>query len=211
MAFALRTLMTLLLLPAALLVAPVAKAQTVAEELIREARVHETAGEEQTALRLYTEALSLDPTSGEGYLGLASLRLRLGDLREAERVYSVSLERVPALYAALLGRARTRRAIGKGLEAAQDLETYAVKENDPRALRELARWYGEDGHPLAQLGVWRRLLTLAAARSDPDLAAEARTMIRALQIVVHPIDPVSAPSGRERMRTTIARIAQRGG
>ncbi len=214
-------------------------APSSANELIREARAHEAAGEEQTALRLYTEALNLDPTSGDGYLGLASLRLRLGDPREAERVYSVSLEHVPELNAAFLGRARARRAIGRAPEAAEDLETYAAKERDPGALRELAAWYGEDHRPLAQLAVWRRLLALSTSAPstssgpgpsgpgpsgpgpsgpgpsgpDPALAREARTMIRALQIVVHPLDPVTTGETKRAhdVRATIAHIARRGG
>lgn len=184
---------------------------SAAEELVREAQVQEAAAEEQKALRLYTEALALDPTCRDAYLGLAALRLRLGDAREAERVYSMSLEHVPDLNAALLGRARARRSIGKSPEAALDLEAYASKEDNPRALRELARWYGEDGRLLAQLAVWRRLYTLASARDDNALTAEARTMIRALQIMVHPIDPVTAPPAPAPTRTTIARIARRGG
>jgi len=190
---------------------------SAAEELVREARSQEAAGEDQRALRSYTDALALDPTCGEGYLGLASLRLRLGDPREAERVYSVSLDHVPDLHAAFLGRARARRTIGKGPEAAQDLEIYAAKEDNPRALRELARWYAEDGRPLAQLATWRRLYALASAREDAALIGEARTMVRALQIVVHPVDPVSAPpilvlvAPEDATRAVIARIARRGG
>ncbi|WP_394849398.1 tetratricopeptide repeat protein [Pendulispora brunnea] len=184
---------------------------SAAEELVREAQAQEAAAEEQKALRLYTEALGIDPTCRDAYLGLAALRLRLGDAREAERVYSMSLEHVPDLHAALLGRARARRTIGKSPEAAVDLEAYASKEDNPRALRELARWYGEDGRLLAQLAVWRRLYILASTREDNALATEAKTMIRALQIMVHPMDPVTAPPAPAQMRTTIARIARRGG
>jgi len=224
-----------------LLVAGSARAQASgAGELVREAHAREATGEDEVALRLYTDALTLDPTCGEGYLGLGALRMRLGDAREAERVFSVSLAHVPALNGAYLGRARARRAIGRAPEAAADLETYANKEDDPRALRELARWYGEDHRPLAELATWRRVLTLTTgvakgealtsgvakgeaptsgvAKGEPLLATEARTMIRALQIVVQPADPVtsSGASGggsidRDPVRAAIARIARRGG
>jgi hypothetical protein len=55
-------------------------------ELVQSARAHERAHEEDLALRRYMEALSLDPTCEEAYLGLGSLRARRGDLRESERV-----------------------------------------------------------------------------------------------------------------------------
>lgn len=185
-----------------------ARASSV-DELLREARAHEAAHDEDRALRCYTDAIALDGACAECYLGLASLRMRLGDPREAERVYSLGLERVPSMHVALVGRARARRANGKSLEAARDIEDYAGKEGDPRALRELARWHGEDRALAMQLAVWRKILVSAAAREDEPLAREARTMIRALQIVLGPVDPVSAPAAATPFRLAVAHLARR--
>jgi tetratricopeptide (TPR) repeat protein len=186
-------------------------------ELVRQAREHESARRDDLAARRYTEALGLDPTCEEAYLGLGQLRARTGDAREAERVYSVALEHAPQLRAALAGRARARRAMGARDAAEMDLEAYLATERDVAAMRELAAWYGEDGRTAAQLAAWRRILAGAAAAGDAALGHEARTMVRALQIMVGPADPVvsppEAPEGvRERGdRRAMAAIARRAG
>src|SRR5262249_31673576 len=92
-----------------------------ADELIREARAHEAAHKDELALRRYSEALALDPTLAEAYVGLGDLRARRGDTREAERVYSVALEHVPTLKIALAGRARARWALGLHEDAELDM------------------------------------------------------------------------------------------
>src|SRR5262249_9043067 len=55
-----------------------ARTSSTALELVRLARSHEQAHQEDLALRRYMEALSLDPTCEEAYLGLGSLRARRG-------------------------------------------------------------------------------------------------------------------------------------
>ena len=81
-------------------------------DLVDIARAHEAAHEDDLAVRRYTEAIALDATCEEAYIGLGRLRARRGDLREAERVYNVALEHVPQLRAARVGRAYVRRALG---------------------------------------------------------------------------------------------------
>jgi tetratricopeptide (TPR) repeat protein len=178
------------------------------DELLREGRAYEASGWEDKALRRYTEALQLDPTNGDAYLALGALRMKMGDAREAERVYSVALEHVPSLRKALMGRARARRALGKMDEAGSDLEAYGALEADANAFRELAIWYGEDNRPPAQLGAWRRVLALS--RDEP-LTKEARRMVRALQILIAPADPVAHPIDPDPTRRALAAIARRGG
>ncbi|MGH7298667.1 MAG: hypothetical protein ACRELB_27245, partial [Polyangiaceae bacterium] len=56
-----------------------ASATESSEELVRQARAHETAHEEDLAVRRYMEALELDPTTEAAWLGLVALRLRLGE------------------------------------------------------------------------------------------------------------------------------------
>lgn len=188
-----------------------------AVELVEIARGHERAGAAELALRRYAEALAIDPTCAEAYLGLGALRARRGDLREADRVYSVALEHLPDLREARAARAHVRRALGHRDEAVTDL--LAGAPGDVAALRVLAAWHGEDGQVPAQLGVWRRILAVTEARGDTAGAHEARTMVRALQLLVGPADPVSSPPldphvvGRgpgEGLRRLAAYLARRG-
>ena len=183
---------------------------STALDLVRAAEAHEAAKEEDLAVRRYMEALALDPTCEEAYLGLGSLRSRHGDLREAERVYSLALEHLPALRAARLGRAYIRRALGARAEAVADLSTGGAE--DPTALRILATWFGEEGQTPAQLAVWRRLAASAEATADPVLLREARATVRALVILVGPADPAAMPATEDRnLRRLVATIARKGG
>jgi tetratricopeptide (TPR) repeat protein len=197
------------LIAAAMLVTSTAHASS-ALELVRIAKSHEVAHEDDIAVRRYMEALSLDPTCDEAYLGLGALRARRGDLREAERVYSVALDHVPHLRDARKARAYVRRALGMRSDAVEDLLNVAGPDEDPATLRVLASWYGEDGLPPAQLAVWRRIAARAEAREDAVLLHEARTMVRALVILVGTADPVAAPADdRNGVRRTIASMAKR--
>jgi tetratricopeptide (TPR) repeat protein len=187
------------------------RAAESAIELVREARAHEAAHQEELAIRRYTEALAIDPTYGDAYLGLAALRLHRGDAREAERVYSVALAHLPSLAAALAGRAEARWALGFHDEAELDLDEYARTHEEPATLRLLASWYADDGRLPAELAVWRKIRIFAARTGDTALEREARTMVRALQIVVDPADPVTAPAEDGPFRRGLSAIARRGG
>ncbi len=182
-----------------------------AGELLREAREHESTHDDLVAMRRYADALALDPTLGDAYLGLGALRLRLGDAREAERVFDVALSRVPSLHRALVGRAEARWALGLRPQAEEDLELYVRQAEDPGALRELAGWYADESRVPAQLATWRHIRAMANERGDAPLEHEAQTMVRALQILVGPADPVAKPSAQDPTRRGIARVAARGG
>lgn len=195
-------------LAAAMLAAPEAAwCSSSTDELLRLARAHERAREEDVAVRRYMEALSLDATCEEAYLGLGALRTRLGDLREAERVYSVALERRPRLDEARLARAHVRRALGLRVDAIAD--ALAGREDDPVRLRMVAGWYAEDGHTPAQLAVWRRIATLAERSGDPAFRTEARAMVRALVLLVGSADPVAAPADNQGVRAMLGSFARR--
>ena len=178
-------------------------------ELVRIARAHETAHEDDLAARRYTEALNLDPTCEEAYLGLGKLRARNGDLREAERVYNLALEHLPGLSSARIGRAYVRRALGARTEAIADL--LSGSDEDPASLRVLASWYGEEGQTPAQLAIWRRIAARAEVTQDAVLLHEARTTVRALLILVGTADPVAFPAVDDRnVRRFLATLARRG-
>jgi tetratricopeptide (TPR) repeat protein len=188
-----------------------ASASPSSDELVRQARAHEAAHEDDVALRRYTDALSEDRTSADAWLGLGALRMRLGDPVEAERVYDTALAQVPTLRLALQGRARARWAAGRHADAEEDMGAYAEAEGGASALRELAEWFGADGRAPAQLAIWRQLLSMARADEDARLEQEARKMVRALVILVDGSDPASSPVEPDATRRALARIAARGG
>ena len=182
-----------------------------ADELVRQARAHEASRDDDVAVRRYVEALEVDPTSADAWLGLGALRLRLTDAAEAERVYAAALDRIPTLTRALEGRAHARWTLGKHADAESDLARYAEAEDDPAAWRELATWYGADGRTPAQLAVWRRLLVLARHAEDAALEREARRMVRALLVVVDGADPAASPVDPDTTRRALRSIALRAG
>ena len=196
---------------AASLLASIAGASSSADELVRQARAHEAAHEDDVAVRRYMEALTIEATNAEAWVGLGALRMRLGESAEAERVYTSALERIPSLTAAFEGRARARWAMGHHDDAEADLETFATMTQSSAALRELAGWYGQDGRTPVQLATWRRLLCSAVEQSDAAAEREARRMVRALVIVVDGADPASSPVTPDATRRAIAAIARRGG
>ncbi|HEY6459139.1 MAG TPA: tetratricopeptide repeat protein [Polyangiaceae bacterium] len=192
------------------LVAARAGATSSSDELVRQARAHEAAHRDDLAVRRYMEALELDPTAEDAWLGLGALRLRTGEPAEAERVYDAALQRVPLLRRAVAGRAHARWAQGRHGEAEADLDAYATSESDGNALRELAGWYGSDGRAPAQLAVWRRLLAMAVQADDAPSEKEARRMVRALVILATGADPAAWPAEPDPTRRALAHMARRG-
>ena len=182
---------------------------------MRSARAQEASGEIDRALRVYTDAITLDPVCSAAYLGLGALRERNLDLREAERVYSIALEHVPTLLDAHSRRAGVRFRLGLREDAVAELnalvDTPSGDEPSRRAstsaLRQLATWYGEERQLPAQLACWRRLLALAERLADEPLMKESKTMVRALQLLVGPTDPVTQPVRPTPLRTLVARAA----
>jgi tetratricopeptide (TPR) repeat protein len=189
--------------------ARVASASPSADELVRQARSHEAAHEEDVAARRYTEALALDPQNADAWLGLGEVRVKLGEAAEAERVYQAALERIPHFPLALARRARVRWALGRHTEAEADLEAYSEGATDATAYRQLAEWFGVDGRTPAQLATWRKLLSMAADAGNPDAVQEAERMVRALVVLVDSADPAASPVDGDATRRGMARIATR--
>lgn len=190
---------------------------TSCDELVLQGQAYEAANDQDRALARYGDAVQIDGSCGSGYLAMGELRARMGDRREAERVLTAGLERVPSMRATRLARAKVRRALGRHPEAEEDIRSLVdspgAEEPDAReltiaALRALAGWYGEDrAHP-AELATWRRIQFIAARASDASLTKEATAMVRALTIVVGIADPVTSPSRRDAFRLMVARAAR---
>jgi tetratricopeptide (TPR) repeat protein len=188
-----------------------ARATTESDDLVQRAREHEAAHDDYLAARRYTEAIEIDSRNAAAYLGLAEVRMRLGEAHAAEIVYTAALRHLPLLHQALRGRSRARWAQGRHDEAETDLASFATMENDAAAWRDLAKWFGDDGQTPAQLATWRKIFAMATARGDEAAVREARAMVRALQMLVGPADPASSPAGDDPTRDALARIARRGG
>lgn len=193
----------------ALFDARAARAASAADELVRQAQAHEAAREDDLALRRYTEALSLDTSNADAWLGLGELRTRLGDPAEAERVYGAALARLPSLHGALAGRARARWRMGHHADAEADLLAYAEAMDTQDAYRQLAEWFAVDGRVPAQLATWRRLLALADRDTDARSFREASRMVRALVILADGTDPASSPLDADPTRRALGSIARR--
>ncbi|WP_437751014.1 tetratricopeptide repeat protein [Sorangium sp. So ce1389] len=177
-----------------------------AAELTRQAEARAAAGEPDVALARYLEAVRFDATYGPAYLGLGALYERTGDLREAERTYTVGLDHVSGFVEGHRARAALRSRQGRRDEAIADLEAaVALRGDDAALLQELAAAYVAAGALPAALGVARRLSALAAQADDAALAAAARTQARALSVLVGEADPVRAGgSDRGPVRRALA-------
>jgi tetratricopeptide (TPR) repeat protein len=182
-----------------------------ASALVQEGKDLEGMKRDDRAVRHYSDALTLDRSCGDAYIALGTLRLRGGDAREAERIYTVALTTLPSLPEAYAGRARARRILGNRDGARADLAKYATLRGGFESLKELASSYGEDGLAPAQLATWRLILDLARIARDDAQAKEASRMVRALQIVVGQADPVAFPPRVLGARAALAHIARRGG
>lgn len=176
------------------------------DELLASAERHAAQGNEEVALRRYTEALSLDGTCEACFLGLGALRERRGDLAEAERVYGAALIRRPDLGGVRIARARVRWKLGRRDEALADLEDAASRTARPDVLRELIARYREIGQVPAQLRAARQLLAAGERMQDASILREAQVLVAALTLVAGPLDPVSQPVAPDATRRALARV-----
>lgn len=184
-------------------------ARSLAEDQLRRAVAFERRGDVALAIGAYTAAIRVDPTLGAAYLGLARLRERLNDRREAELLYTHATMLRDVRARALFGRALLRRADARGREAFLDLEESVALEADPAALQTLAGWYVESRNWPAALAVWRRLARLHSDAGDRPNLREAELSVAALRVLAAEADPVqTVPDGAGWVRRSLARIAK---
>src|SRR5260221_6630083 len=74
--------------------------------VVSQGEARESAGDELTALKRYSDALAIDPSFEDAYLALGTLRAKRGELVEADQVFSTGLLHRPTSAALLLGRAK---------------------------------------------------------------------------------------------------------
>lgn len=207
-----RRAVTLLALVAGL--AWAAPAGAACETMVAMGERREQGGDDDGAIRVYSEAVGLDAQCAPAWLRLAELRLKRGDALEAKRVIAAARGHLADLAEASPILARARWALGERAEAEGELDAWASAAASPaeqgRALRQLAAWYADDRNVPAQLGVWRRLLVLAERGGDAAGAKDARTTVRALVLLAGALDPATAPPApASGVRRAIAAAAKK--
>lgn len=180
-----------------------------AADLTAQARRLIDAGEPDEALVRLREALAMDATFGPAYLALAGAREAVGDLREAEQVLSMALERIPAFPDARAQRAALRERRGDRRGAAVDLEGALADRPHDLALhaRVTDAWLraGETPRALASARRWR---VVAQAAGAVESARRASRVATACAWVVDRADPVTWTEDREGLRALLARAAR---
>jgi tetratricopeptide (TPR) repeat protein len=171
-----------------------------------------TRGDGGDALRLYTEAVRMDPSYGPAYLGLGELRAALGDAGEAERVYALALRLPTASADAYAARALLRYGRGDVDGAVTDMEASLARAPAvAQRLLRLAGWHVARQGWAAALVSWRRLLVLYEHTDQDSAADHARTQVRALTVLAAESDPVHGIGGAHPswVRRALASIAVR--
>ncbi len=188
-------------------------ATAAARELSARAEHSWRRGDTGTALRLYTEAVRMDPSFGVAYLGLGRLREALRDDGEAERVYTLATRVQSSRAEAFERRAMLEKRLGNQEKAFVDLQTAVdLEPANTSRLQRLGTWYVENRAWVAALAVWRRLVVELEKQANNDGAlSRARVQVRALTVLAADIDPVTGPGAEDRswIRQALAAIAER--
>jgi tetratricopeptide (TPR) repeat protein len=181
--------------------------RTGAEELADRGRRLEEAQRFTEAIRAYSESINLDPGRGETLVALAKLRMRLGDVGEAELLLTTAARNPKVAAEALTLRAHLRSGQGRASEAARDLESAAnLAPDDAARTEELSAIYVARGAWPSALSLWRR----AAAQSrEEERDRRTKLQVRALTVLAAELDPVTAGAGRgySWARRAMAKIA----
>ncbi|MGC4092227.1 MAG: hypothetical protein QM756_30970 [Polyangiaceae bacterium] len=180
-----------------------------AQTYVERAQRARTRGDTLAAISAYTEALRIDSTLGGAYLGLAELRVLLGDLGEAESLLSRASALPETRAEALSRRARLYRAQQRDQQALADLQSAVDAEPNAVRLRQLADFYIERRAWVAALCVWRRVA------AHPELTPSAREQselvetLTALTLLAAESDAVQNSTGeRSAVRRALARQAR---
>ncbi len=190
----------------ALVFAGEARASSV-DELIASAERQIAQGNEDVALRRYTDAVTLDRSCERCYLGLGALREKRGDFTEALRVYTVGLANRAEGAKLRIARAGALWRVGQREEAVKELEEAAARGGGVDALRALAARYRELKRVPAELAVVRRIARIAERDGNEALKQEMSVLGAALSLVAASLDPVGHPEAPDAARRALARAA----
>lgn len=184
-----------------------------ARQLSAQAAAQAAANQPEAAARLYLEALSIDGSHGPAYLGLAAIRARSGDLREAEQTYTTAIDRIPGFWEAYHARALLRRRTQRRVEARADLAgALGLRRDDAALLELLASWHAEDGEFPRALALYRQLRARVEQDGDEATVARVRLRVKALGLLVGGADPLRARHpGRDAVRQALEGLARTQG
>jgi tetratricopeptide (TPR) repeat protein len=187
-----------------------------AKLLVAQGRERFTAGDDLTAMTRFFEAIEMDPSNVDGYLGLADVRLKRGELSEAESLDSLAISRAPTAAKAWLARGRVRRRLDRRDAASVDLGVALAESIEPtplraEILRDVASLERALGRPASELGAWRMLRATAEALGDEATAKEASIQSRALGLYLGDLDPARRREAGDFVRGSIAVVARRRG
>ena len=169
------------------------------------------AGQVDSAVARFNEAIAADGSYGPAYLALARLRESTGELDEAVSVLKLGMERILGFWDGLFAQAELFARARRFDEATKLLCEFRVANpaNEPGLEKLLEVAAAADRLPVA-LSAARKLLSLAQARNDAAAAKRAASKVRALMTLVGGVDPVVAGGARrEPVRRALARFRPR--
>lgn len=182
-----------------------------AELLLGRARRLSARGNVLSALSTYSQAVALYPRCGAATLELASLRARLGDYSEAERLFDRAVHLREHAPEAFKARAVMRRQQGRRAAALSDLgAAVAMRPDDIESVRLLTDWFIEERVWPAALAQCRALVRLLTETQRDAELAQAELRVRALAIMAAETDPVADGARSENwVRRSLSKLAQR--
>lgn len=185
----------------------VTRPRSGSEQLSERAARYVTAARITEAIGAYTEAIRLDPSNGGALLALGRIRLQLGELGEAELLFSTAARLRSVATDALVERAHLRHGQQRDTEAIADLERAVdLAPEDTARAEELSAWHVAHRAWLPALAVWRR----AAAGAEGDSLRRATVQVRALAVLAADLDVVRAGASADHSwtRRALARLGK---
>ena len=179
--------------------------------LLARARRFSTHGNVLSALATYSRAVALNSQCGAATLELASLRARLGDFSEAERLFNRAVHLRAHAPEAFKARAVMRRKQGQRAAALSDLgAAVAMRPDDIENIRLLADWFIEERAWPAALAQCRALVRILDERQQASELEQAELRVRALAIMAAETDPVAEGAASENwVRRSLSKLARR--
>jgi tetratricopeptide (TPR) repeat protein len=188
----------------------VGPARSGSEQLSERAARYLAAARITEAIGAYSESIRLDPKNGGALLALGRIRVQLGELGEAELLFSTAARLRSVASDALAERAHLRHGQGRDAEAIADLEhAVDLAPEDTARAEELSAWHVAHRAWLPALAVWRR----AAAGAEGDGSIRRATVqVRALAVLAADLDVVRAGASADHSwtRRALARLGKAG-
>jgi Tfp pilus assembly protein PilF len=163
-----------------------------ARVLLREALAEQERGDYRRGISVLRKAVTLDPGMTDGFVAMADMLLRIGDLEPALNAYEIALRQQPRLRSALRGAAMVDRKQKNYTRAAERLRTILRYNPDDAEvwmnLGDVAVFQGDD--------VLARDCYERAATIDPQAETVIEQAQRRLSLMHEVSRPYAAGNGR---------------